>query len=163
VYNQAKIIGAVMIALFLSQNANAQDQKCTGPGLSALMNVDVSGFRKEKLEAAFAKAMGGADAYAYFDGDKLKKITASFSSNAGKADMTFYIQDRRNYLMEYHILQNSNFYSEADSVLLTDEKSFYHVCDDSLLAPAFGGIINEEIYDNMKLVFQMILTEVDNK
>ena len=66
-------------------------------------------------------------------------------------------------LMEYHILQNSNFYSEADSVLLTDEKSFYHVCDDSLLAPAFGGIINEEIYDNMKLVFQMILTEVDNK
>ncbi|MEZ5756724.1 MAG: hypothetical protein R3D86_00730 [Emcibacteraceae bacterium] len=162
-FNQAKFIGVAMIALTISQNAYAEDQKCTGPGLSALVNVDVSGFRKEKLEASFAKAMGGADAYAYFDGDKLKKITASFSSNAGKADMNFYIQDRNNYLMEYHILQNSNFYAEADSVLLTDEKSFYHVCDDNLLAPAFGGIINEEVYDNMKLVYQMILTEVDSK
>ena len=61
--------------------------------------------------------------------------------------------------MEYHIVQNSNFYGEPDSVLLTDEKSYYHICDNELLAPAFGGIINDVIFQNMQLVLKVILTE----
>ena len=80
-------------------------------------------------------------------------------SSAGTANMNFYFQDQRNYLMEYHIMQNSNYYGEVDSVLLTDQKSHYHACDDVFLVPAFGGIIDDDIYQNMKRVFDVILTE----
>ncbi len=132
---------------------------CTGPVLNTLRDIDLNSLRKEKLEARFAQAMGGADVYAYYDNKDIKAITATFSSDAGKADMNFYLENLENYLMEYHIIQNSNFFNEPDSVVLTDEKSYYHVCDGELLAPAFGGIINDEIFDNMKLVLDVILTE----
>tara|TARA_R110002096_G_scaffold416576_3_gene619558 strand:- start:3285 stop:3671 length:387 start_codon:yes stop_codon:yes gene_type:complete len=125
-----------------------------------MLDADLSSLRKEKLEANFARAMGGAEVDAYYDEEKLKVITASFKSTAGQADMNFYLKSREDFLMEYHIVQNSNFYDEPDSVILSDEKSYYQVCDGVLLSPAFGGIIDEEIFDNMKLVLDVILTEI---
>ena len=107
--------------------------------------------------------MGGAEAYAYYNNDKLRVITAAFKSNAGQADMNFYLESPEDYLMEYHIVQNSNYYGEPDSVVLTDEKSYYHVCDGTLISPAFGGIIDEEVYGNMNLVLDVIMTEIEPK
>lgn len=138
-------------------------ERCTGPNLSKLPETDLSTLEKVKQEAAFARAMGGAEVYAYYNGEDIKVITARFESEAGGADMNFYLANKTDYLMEYHIVQNSNFYGEPDSVLLTDEKSYYHICDNELLAPAFGGIINDEIFQNMQLVLNVILTEAGVK
>ena len=152
------ILAAVLVLFSTSASAHSVFS-CTGAGLSALYNIDHGLLDKKKLKANFADAMGGADAYSYSKDDTVKVITAAFESDAGRAEMNFYLQDKVSYLMEYHIVQNSNFYAEPDSVVLTDERSFYHVCDGDLLAPAFGGIINEEIYDNLRLVFDLILIE----
>lgn len=160
---KSKILILFLIALFSSSSSFAQtSNECSGPGLHSMLGTDLSSLRKEKLEASFARAMGGAEAYAYYKGDKLSVITAAFKSNAGQADMNFYLKTRQDFLMEYHIVQNGNFFDEPDSVVLTDEKSYYHVCDGVLLSPAFGGVIDEEIFDNMKLVLDVILTEVES-
>lgn len=152
--------GITLIFIILqSQIAIAQSVVCTPKSLENLLNTDLEGLHKQKLEVEFTRNIGGADINAFYLGQSLSAVTASFVSTAGKADMNFFFQDRNNYLMEYHIMQNSNFYGENDSVLLTDEKSYYHVCDDELLAPAFGGIIDDDIYQNMKLVLDVILTE----
>ncbi|MCC3859610.1 hypothetical protein [Pseudemcibacter aquimaris] len=151
-------ISAVSMIGAMTMAANAQ-QSCTGPDLHALLETDLSSLNKVKQEAAFARAMGGADVHAYYQGDDIKAVTARFESDAAVADMNFYIKNKTDYLMEYHIVQNSNFYAEADSVVLTDEKSYYHVCDGKLLAPAIGGIIKDDVYENMKLVLDVILTE----
>lgn len=153
-----KLIFAAAMTAALTMNANAQ-QSCTGPELHKLLKTDLSTLNKVKQDAAFARAMGGAEVYAYYDGDDVKAVTARFNSDAAVADMNFYLKNKTDYLMEYHIVQSSNFYAEADSVVLTDEKSYFHVCDDKLLAPAFGGIIKEDVFDNMKLVLDVILTE----
>lgn len=155
-----KFMFLTAVVLGFSSSAVAQSSfSCTGPGLSALLDTDIGSLERKKLEANFAKAMGGADAYSYSEDGEVKIITTVFESDAGKAEMNFFLQDAQSYLMEYHIVQNSNFFAERDSVVLTDERSFYHVCDGELLAPAFGGIINEEIYDNLKLVLELIMTE----
>lgn len=152
------------VLFIFSSSASAQSVfSCTGPGLSALLDTDLESLEQKKLKAGFAKAMGGADAYSYSDDGQVKVITAAFESDAGTAEMNFYLQNAESYLMEYHIVQNSNFYAEPDSVILTDERSYYHICDGELLAPAFGGIINEEIYDNLKLVYDLILIEATTK
>jgi hypothetical protein len=155
------VLGALtLIAISLNNSSSvAQGVVCTPKNLENLMNTDLSILRKEKLDVNFGRAMGGADINAYYVGQSLSAVTASFKSSAGTADMNFFFQSRSDYLMEYHIMQNSNFYGEQDSVLLTNEKSYYHVCDDTLLAPAFGGIIDDDIYQNMKLVLDVILTE----
>ena len=152
------VMGALIASSLFGAGVSAQE-RCTGPNLTKLLETDLSSLNKVKQEAAFARAMGGAEVYAYYQEKEIKVITARFESDAGGADMNFYLDNKTDYLMEYHIKQNSNFYGEPDSVLLTDEKSYYHVCDGELLAPAFGGIINEEIFDNMKLVLDVILTE----
>ena len=104
-------------------------------------------------------SMGKTVIDAYYQDDKLTAIRMSSMGDSGKADMNYYFQNRHDYLMEYHIMQSSNFFTEKDSVVLTDEKSFFHVCDDTLLAPAIGGIIDDDIHDNLKLVLDIILTE----
>lgn len=154
------ILGGITLIfiILLNQIATAQSLVCTPKNLENLINTDLDGLRKQKLDVEFSRVIGGADINAYYLGQSLSAITASFVSTAGKADMNFFFQDRSNYLMEYHIMQNSNFYGENDSVLLTDQKSYYHVCDDALLAPAFGGIIDDDIYENMKLVLDVILS-----
>ena len=155
-------MGAVIATALYGAGVSAQE-RCTGPGLSKLLETDLSQLDKVKQEAAFARAMGGAEVYAYYDGEDIKVITARFESDAGGADMGFFLQSQSDYLLEYHIVQNSNFYGEQDSVLLTDEKSYYHICDNELLSPAFGGIINDEIFQNMRLVLDVILTEAGQK
>ena len=152
------ILSAVIATALFGTVISAQE-RCTGPNLTKLLQTNLSKFKKVKQEAAFARAMGGADVYAYYQDDNIKVITARFESDAGGADMNFFLANKTDYLMEYHIVQNSNFYGEPDSVLLTDEKSYYHICDNELLAPAFGGIINDEIFKNMELVLKVILTE----
>ena len=157
-----KILVLFLIAPFLSASGFAQSSsECRGPELHSMIGTDLSNLRKEKLEANFARAMGGAEVYAYYKDDILHVITAAFKSTAGQADMNFYLKNRDDFLMEYHIVQNSNFFDEPDSVVLTDEKSYFHVCGGVLLSPAFGGIIDEEIFENMKIVFDVILTEID--
>lgn len=157
---KSKIITTIIIVFSMQLTpALAQGYKCTAQGLSSLLGVDLTNLQQKKLDVNFARSAGGADIYAYYLGKNLSVITASFKGNGGKADMNFYFQDKQNYLMEYHTVQNSNYYQEDDSVILTDEKSFYHVCDETLLAPAFGGIIDDDIYQNMKLVLDVILTE----
>lgn len=153
-----KLLGGVASLLLISSTAEAQTV-CNGPDLSALLSTDLNKLEKVKQEAAFARDRGGAEVYAYYEGKDLKVITASFKSDAGKADMNFFLKNRSDYLMEYHIIQNSNFFEDADSVVLTNEKSYYHICNNTLLTPAFGGIIDEEIYQNMMLVYEVILTE----
>lgn len=152
------ILSAVIATALFGTVISAQE-RCTGPNLTKLLQTNLSKFKKVKQEAAFARAMGGAEVYAYYQDDNIKVITARFESDAGGADMNFFLANKTDYLMEYHIVQNSNFYGEPDSVLLTDEKSYYHICDNELLAPAFGGIINDEIFKNMQLVLNVILTE----
>lgn len=155
---KSMLLAAIGASAFIGAGTAAQE-RCTGPNLSKLLDTDLSKLEKVKQEAAFARAMGGAEVYAYYQGEDIKVITANFQSDAGGADMNFFLSNNRDYLMEYHIVQNSNFYGEPDSVLLTDEKSYYHICDNELLAPAFGGIINDEIFQNMQLVLNVILTE----
>lgn len=157
---KSMILGAVMATVHIGAGVMAQE-RCTGPSLNTLLDTDLSTLEKVKQDAAFARAMGGAEVYAYYDEETIKVITARFESDAGGADMNFFLANKEDYVMEYHIVQNSNFYGEADSVLLTDEKSYYHICDNELLAPAFGGIINDEIFQNMQLVLNVILTEAD--
>jgi hypothetical protein len=163
VFDDRKIVtfitASILTFSLLSPAAMAQNPKCTAKGLSSLLSIDLQGLTKKKLEVSFGRSMGGSDINAYYVGQTLNAVTASFKSGAGMADMNFYFQDKDNYLMEYHIMQNSNYYEEPDSVVLTDEKSYYHVCDNSLLSPAFGGVIDEDIYQNMKLVLDVILTE----
>ena len=152
------ILSAVIAMALFCTGISAQES-CTGPNLTKLLETDLSKLKKIKQEAAFARAMGGAEVYAYYQDDNIKVITARFESDAGGADMNFFLANKTDYLMEYHIVQNSNFYGEPDSVSLRDEKSYYHICDNELLAPAFGGIINDVIFQNMQLVLKVILTE----
>ena len=152
------ILSAVIATALFGTVISAQE-RCTGPNLTKLLQTNLSKFKKVKQEAAFARAMGGAEVYAYYQDDNIKVITARFESDAGGADMNFFLANKTDYLMEYHIVQNSNFYGEPDSVSLRDEKSYYHICDNELLAPAFGGIINDVIFQNMQLVLKVILTE----
>jgi len=160
ILKKSMVLAAIGATALFGAGAMAQE-RCTGPNLHKLLETDLSTLEKVKQAAAFARAMGGAEVYAFYQDEEIKAITARFESDAGGADMNFFLENKTDYLMEYHIVQNSNFYGEPDSVLLTDEKSYYHICDDELLAPAFGGIINDDIFQNMKLVLNVILTEAD--
>jgi hypothetical protein len=144
-------------------SASMAQEVCTAKGISRLINIDLDNLSHRKHDAVFARAMGGADVDIYSEGSKVKAITARFKSEAGIADMNFYLQNNNDYLMEYHIIQNSDFFGELDSVVLTDEKSYYHVCNNELLAPAFGGIIDDDIYQNLELVFNVLMTEIGEK
>ncbi len=148
-----------MTFFILNNHAIAQDIICTAKSLSGLLEADFDTHQKKKLDVSLGRSMEGADIDAYYMGQSLTAIKAAFSGKGGKANMNFYFLDSKNYLMEYHTIQNSNFFDEPDSVVLTDEKSYYHVCDDALLAPAFGGVIDEDIYENLRLVLDIILTE----
>ncbi|MDG1995825.1 MAG: hypothetical protein P8J14_04975 [Emcibacteraceae bacterium] len=153
---------SAVAALVISSVSMAQEM-CTAKGLSRLLNTDLENLSHRKHDADFARAMGGADVDIYSADNKIKVITTRFKSDAGIADMNFYLQNNNDYLMEYHIIQNSDFFGELDSVVLTDEKSYYHVCNNELLAPAIGGIIDDDIYQNLKLVFDVLMTEIGEK
>ena len=147
----------------LNSYVAAQGMVCTAKNLSGLLEVDHNTHRKKRLEVNLGRTMEGAEIDGYYVGQSLTAIKAAFFENGGEANMNFYFLDRENYLMEYHTIQNSNFFDEADSVVLTDEKSYYHVCDGMLLTPAFEGVIDEDIYENLKLVLDIILTEESNQ
>jgi hypothetical protein len=132
---------------------------CTAANLSNLLNNDLADYDKKNLQISLANRLKGANINAFYVNGTLKAITSVFMGVGGKADMNFYFIDKESYLMEYIGEQNSNYYDEADSVLLTKEISYYHVCDQALLAPAFGGIINDDIYQNMKVMLDIILIE----
>lgn len=153
---------ALMMTTAASNSLWAQEV-CTAKGLSSLLNADLDGLSHRTHDAAFARAMGGAEVNIYSEGNNIKVITARFNSDAGIADMNFYLKNKNDYLMEYHIVQNSDFFGEFDSVVLTDEKSYFHVCNNALLAPAIGGIIDEDIFQNLKLVFDVLMTEIGEK
>ena len=158
-----KSVSLAAIGLFSLINSGAiaqSNDQCTAQSLHSMTNLELSNLRKERLDADFARSMNNAEIDVYYSDDKINVIKARFGGQGGKADMNFYLQSNDDYLMEYHYIQNSNYYGEPDSVVLTDEKSYYHVCDGQLLSPAFGGIIKQDIYDNMKLVLDVILTEV---
>lgn len=160
----AIMVGTILLllpqfTLYAQDAGKTQGVVCSAKGLSGLLDTDISTLTHKKLVVDFSGARVGADIDAYYMGDALSVVNASFMGSGGKADMNFYFQNKKNYLMEYHIIQNSNFFEENDSVVLTDEKSYYHVCDEKLLTAAFGGIVNEEIFDNMKLVLDVILTQ----
>lgn len=154
----------IVIALTLLMTNHTIAANCTAQILSQLTKTDLSLLNHRKLDVNFGRSTAGADISGYYNGEILIAIIATFKGSGGRANMNFYFldpaNDAQNYLMEYHALQNSNFYGENDSVILTDEKSYYHVCDNKLLSPAFGGIIDDDIYDNMKLVLDVILTEI---
>lgn len=153
-----KFLFAILLVLsFIPDLSFSAD--CTAQGLSKLASVDLSRLTVKKLEVNFNRAIDGTDIFGYYDADQLMAITASFKGSGGRADMNFYFLDKENYLMEYHALQNSNYYGENDSVILTDERAYYHVCDNKLLSPAFGGIVDDDNYQNMKLMLDIILTE----
>ncbi len=154
--------------IIFGSSAYAQDgaidgQMCSGPALNAIVKTDIRSLKEVKLDANFAKSMQGAEVDIFYDGDQVRIINARFEGQAGRADMNYYLMDRENYLMEYHYLQNSHYYDDPNSVVLTDEKSFYHVCEGQLIVPAFGGIIDQDIYQNMQVVLDVILTEAEGK
>ncbi len=155
-YARACLIFFILSPSFVYGEDN---NSCSAQNLTNLMQNNLSLLNQKKLDITFGRAMGKADISAYYKDDDLKLIKARFKGKGGMADMNYYFLDQQNYLMEYHIVQNSNYYGQNDSVVLTDEKSYYHVCDQKLLSPAFGGIINDELYNNMKLVLDLILTE----
>ena len=153
---------SAVLAVFMCSPALAQEM-CNAQGLSKLLNTNFDELSHRKHDADFARAMGGADVDVYSEGNGIKVITTRFQSDAGIADMNFYLQNNNDYLMEYHIIQNSDFFGEFDSVVLTDEKSFFHVCNNELLAPAIGGIIDDDIYQNLKLVFDVLMVEISER
>ena len=153
----------LVVSVFsFGQSVLAQEPEssvCTARGLSGLINMDYAAHTHKILDVNFGRSMGKTVIDAYYQDDELTAIRVSSTGDGGKADMNYYFQNRHDYLMEYHIMQNSNFFAEKDSVVLTDEKSYFHVCDDRLLAPEFGGIIDDDIHGNLKLVLDIILTE----
>ncbi len=136
---------------------------CTGPGLSELMNEGYKQFTKSELKPAFARNTRGFEIAAYHDGDILKVITVSYMDQSEREDIEIYFQTIDDHLMYYHKQQNSNFYGERDSVLLKEEKSYFHVCDGRMLAPAEGGIIDNDLYDKMVVLRDAVLAEVKTK
>lgn len=155
-----KSFTTIFFYLLVSAIAQAQSAyKCTGPGLNELMKIDLSSLQGKELNPSFTRNSPQFSVFAYYLGSDLKVLTISYSGESDKEDIKAYFQSRDDYLMTYHKQQNSAFYFESDSVLLREEKSYFHVCDDRLLAPAVGGIIDSDLYDKTKLMVDTVIRE----
>lgn len=142
-------------------SAHAQSQySCTGPDLTDLLNIDLSTLESKELNPSFARNTPQFKIKAFYHGSDLKVITVAYSGESDKEDIKAYFQNRDDYLLTYHKQQNSAFYFENDSVLLKEEKSYFHVCEGRLIAPGNGGIIDHDLYDKTKYMVDAILGEI---
>ena len=159
------IIKSSIILFFtflLSASVHGQSPyRCSGPGLSELMNIDLMVLQSKEVKPAFIRNSPQFDIKAYYQDTDLKAITVSYSGESDKEDIKAYFQNENDYLMTYHKQQNSTFYFENDSVLLKEDKSYFHVCDGQLLAPAVGGVIDNDLYDNTRYMIEAILRELN--
>ncbi len=153
-------VTAFSIIIFPTVAAAQSGYSCTGPGLSELMVGGYKHFTKSDLKPAFMRNNSGFEIAAYHDGDDLKVITVSYVDQSEREDIEIYFQTIDDHLMYYHKQQNSDYYGERDSVLLKEEKSYFHVCDGRMLAPAQGGVIDNELYDKMVVLRDAVLTEL---
>lgn len=158
------IIKPLFILFFtfiLSVSVKAQNQtSCTGPGLNELMNIDLSTLESREVNPSFTRNLPQYDIRAYYQDMGLKVISISYTGESDKEDIKAYFQNSDDYLMTYHKQQNSAFYFEEDSVLLRTESAYFHICDGRLLAPAVGGVIDNNLYDNTQLIIDAVLKEI---
>ena len=157
------LICAFAYILFPSMSAAQGGYSCTGPGLSALMSEGFSHYSKSELKPAFTRNTLGFEIAAYHDGEALKAVTVSFVDQSEREDIEIYFQTVDDHLMYYHKQQNSDFYGERGSVLLREEKSYFHVCDGRMLAPAEGGVIDNDLYDKMVILRDAVLQDLEVK
>lgn len=155
----------ILISLFvLPSAALAQSQyNCTGPGLDVLASLDIDILDRQELRPSFIRNSPEFTINAFYQGENLKAVTIGYLGESDQEEIKVYFQSNVDYLIHYHKQQNSNFYFENDSVLLREEKSYFHVCDDRLLAPANGGIIDHDLYDKTKYMVDAVLLEINTE
>lgn len=161
-----KIASSVILfsVFVISTPVLAQSEvSCTGPGLTELLDIDIEALESREVNPSFTRNMPQYDIQAYYQDMELKVISISYTGESDKEDIKAYFQNRDDYLMTYHKQQNSAFYFEEDSVLLRTESAYFHICDGRLLAPAVGGVIDNDLYDNTQLIIDAVLREIETE